>query len=118
MDIPLQTLTAGRRLDELDLNVSSKENYEEFADADNTFALLVPQAVYRPAAESLNLVEKQDALFVVSADGGQRPYRYQWQKLNAEGRWGGSARREPEQLPALQGHAGAKRADPALRGHG
>lgn len=88
MDIPLQTLTAGRRLDELDLNVSSKENYEEFADADNHVRLsLFPKLYIAQQPESLNLVEKQDALFVVSADGGQRPYRYQWQKLNAEGRW-------------------------------
>lgn len=88
MDIPLQTLTAGRRLDELDLNVSSKENYEEFADADNHVRLsLFPKLYIAQQPESLNLVEKQDALFVVSADGGHRPYRYQWQKLNAEGRW-------------------------------
>lgn len=88
MDIPLQTLTAGRRLDELDLNVSSKENYEEFADADNHVRLsLFPKLYIAQQPESLNLVEKQDALFVVSAGGGQRPYRYQWQKLNAEGRW-------------------------------
>lgn len=88
MDIPLQTLTAGRRLDELDLNVSSKENYEEFADADNHVRLsLFPKLYIAQQPESLNLVEKQDALFVISADGGQRPYRYQWQKLNAEGRW-------------------------------
>ncbi len=88
MDIPLQTLTAGRRLDELDLNVSSKENYEEFADADNHVRLsLFPKLYIAQQPESLNLVEKQDALFVVSADGGQRPYRYQWQKLNTEGRW-------------------------------
>lgn len=78
MDIPLQTLTAGRRLDELDLNVSSKENYEEFADADNHVRLsLFPKLYIAQQPESLNLVEKQDALFVVSADGGQRPYRYQ-----------------------------------------
>lgn len=88
MDIPLQTLTAGRRLDELDLNVSSKEDYAEFADADNHVRLsLFPKLYIAQQPESLNLVEKQDALFVVSADGGQRPYRYQWQKLNAEGRW-------------------------------
>lgn len=88
MDIPLQTLTAGRHLDELDLNVSSKENYEEFADADNHVRLsLFPKLYIAQQPESLNLVEKQDALFVVSADGGQQPYRYQWQKLNAEGRW-------------------------------
>lgn len=88
MDIPLQTLTAGRRLDELDLNVSSKENYAEFADADNHVRLsLFPKLYIAQQPESLNLVEKQDALFVVSAGGGQRPYRYQWQKLNAEGRW-------------------------------
>lgn len=88
MDIPLQTLTAGRRLDELDLNVSSRANYEEFADADNHVRLfLFPKLYIAQQPESLNLVEKQDALFVVSADGGQRPYRYQWQKLNAEGRW-------------------------------
>ena len=88
MDIPLQTLTAGRRLDELDLNVSSKEDYAEFADADNHVRLsLFPKLYISQQPESLNLVEKQDALFVVSADGGQRPYRYQWQKLNAEGRW-------------------------------
>lgn len=88
MDIPLQTLTAGRRLDELDLNVSSKADYEEFADADNHVRLsLFPKLYIAQQPESLNLVEKQDALFVVSADGGQRPYRYQWQKLNAKGRW-------------------------------
>lgn len=88
MDIPLQTLTAGRRLDELDLNVSSKEDYAEFADADNHVRLsLFPKLYIAQQPESLNLVEKQDALFIVSADGGQRPYRYQWQKLNAEGRW-------------------------------
>lgn len=88
MDIPLQTLTAGRRLDELDLNVSSKEDYAEFADADNHVRLsLFPKLYIAQQPESLNLIEKQDALFVVSADGGQRPYRYQWQKLNAEGRW-------------------------------
>lgn len=88
MDIPLQTLTAGRRLDELDLNVSSKENYEEFADADNHVRLsLFPKLYIAQQPESLNLVEKQDALFVAAAAGGERPYRYQWQKLNAEGRW-------------------------------
>ena len=88
MDIPLQTLTAGRRLDELDLNVSSKADYAEFADADNHVRLsLFPKLYIAQQPESLNLVEKQDALFVVSADGGQRPYRYQWQKLNAKGRW-------------------------------
>ena len=88
MDIPLQTLTAGRRLDELDLNVSSKADYEEFADADNHVRLsLFPKLYIAQQPESLNLVEKQDALFVVSAGGGHRPYRYQWQKLNAEGRW-------------------------------
>lgn len=88
MDIPLQTLTAGRRLDELDLNVSSKADYAEFADADNHVRLsLFPKLYIAQQPESLNLVEKQDALFVVSAGGGHRPYRYQWQKLNAEGRW-------------------------------
>lgn len=88
MDIPLQTLTAGRRLDELDLNVSSKENYEEFADADNHVRLfLFPKLYIAQQPESLNLVEKQDALFVAAAAGGERPYRYQWQKLNTEGRW-------------------------------
>ena len=88
MDIPLQTLTAGRNLDELDLNVSSKADYAEFADADNHVRLsLFPKLYIAQQPESLNLVEKQDALFVVSADGGHRPYRYQWQKLNAEGRW-------------------------------
>lgn len=88
MDIPLQTLTAGRNLDELDLNVNSKEDYAEFADADNHVRLsLFPKLYIAQQPESLNLVEKQDALFVVSADGGHRPYRYQWQKLNAEGRW-------------------------------
>ena len=88
MDIPLQTLTAGRRLDELDLNVSSRANYEEFADADNHVRLfLFPKLYIAQQPESLNLVEKQDALFVTAAAGGERPYRYQWQKLNAEGRW-------------------------------
>lgn len=88
MDIPLQTLTAGRRLDELDLNVSSKANYEEFADGDNHVRLfLFPKLYIAQQPESLNLVEKQDALFVAAAAGGERPYQYQWQKLNAEGRW-------------------------------
>ena len=48
---------------------------------------MFPKLYIAQQPESLNLVEKQDALFVVSADGGQRPYQYQWQKLNAEGRW-------------------------------
>ena len=88
MDIPLQTLTAGRRLDELDLNVSSKADYAEFADADNHVRLsLFPKLYIAQQPESLNLVEKQDALFVAAAAGGERPYRYQWQKLNTEGRW-------------------------------
>lgn len=88
MDIPLQTLTAGRRLDELDLNVSSKADYEEFADGDNHVRLfLFPKLYIAQQPESLNLVEKQDALFVAAAAGGERPYRYQWQKLNTEGRW-------------------------------
>lgn len=88
MDIPLRMLTAGRRLDELDLNVSSRANYEEFADADNHVRLfLFPKLYIAQQPESLNLVEKQDALFVAAAAGGERPYRYQWQKLNAEGRW-------------------------------
>lgn len=104
MDIPLQTLTAGRRLDELDLNVSSKENYEEFADADNHVRLsLFPKLYIAQQPESLNLVEKQDALFVVSADGGQQPYRYQWQKLNAKGRWVNlpGANQDSYQLPKV-----------------
>ena len=104
MDIPLQTLTAGRRLDELDLNVSSKANYEEFADGDNHVRLfLFPKLYIAQQPESLNLVEKQDALFVVSADGGQRPYRYQWQKLNAEGRWVNlpGANQDSYQLPKV-----------------
>lgn len=104
MDIPLQTLTAGRRLDELDLNVSSKKNYEEFADADNHVRLsLFPKLYIAQQPESLNLVEKQDALFVVSADGGQRPYRYQWQKLNAKGRWVNlpGANQDSYQLPKV-----------------
>lgn len=104
MDIPLQTLTAGRRLDELDLNVSSKADYAEFADADNHVRLsLFPKLYIAQQPESLNLVEKQDALFVVSADGGQRPYRYQWQKLNAEGRWVNlpGANQDSYQLPKV-----------------
>ena len=104
MDIPLQTLTAGRRLDELDLNVSSKADYAEFADADNHVRLsLFPKLYIAQQPESLNLVEKQDALFVVSADGGHRPYRYQWQKLNAEGRWVNlpGANQDSYQLPKV-----------------
>lgn len=104
MDIPLQTLTAGRRLDELDLNVSSKSDYAEFADADNHVRLsLFPKLYIAQQPESLNLVEKQDALFVVSADGGHRPYRYQWQKLNAEGRWVNlpGANQDSYQLPKV-----------------
>lgn len=78
MDIPLQTLTAGRRLDELDLNVSSRANYEEFADADNHVRLfLFPKLYIAQQPESLNLVEKQDALFVAAAGRRTRPYRYQ-----------------------------------------
>lgn len=104
MDIPLQTLTAGRNLDELDLNVSSKADYAEFADADNHVRLsLFPKLYIAQQPESLNLVEKQDALFVVSADGGHRPYRYQWQKLNAEGRWVNlpGANQDSYQLPKV-----------------
>lgn len=50
MDIPLQTLTAGRRLDELDLNVSSKKDYAEFADADNHVRLSLFPKLYTPSS--------------------------------------------------------------------
>ena len=67
--------------------MSSRANYEEFADADNHVRLfLFPKLYIAQQPESLNLVEKQDALFVAAAAGGERPYRYQWQKLNG-GSW-------------------------------
>ena len=88
MDIPLQTLTAGRRLEELDLNVGSRDFYKEFADGDNHVRLsLAPHLYIARQPESLSLLEKQDALFTVLAGGGQRPYRYQWQRQNAAGLW-------------------------------
>ena len=88
MDIPLRTLTRGRSLKELDLYVSTNENYDEFADSDNHVRLqlavqlcIVGQPVSIPASAG------EEAVFSVTAAGGQKPYLYQWQRMTGTDRW-------------------------------
>lgn len=88
VDIPLATLTKGRSLQELELHVSGKNGYEEFADSDNHVRLLLSVQLYiAEQPVSMTVSEGMEAMFSVTANGGKQPYRYQWQMLNAAGRW-------------------------------
>ncbi len=89
MDIPLTTLTNGRRYPELELQVSSANaRTEEYADADNQVRLLlITQLCIIEQPVSLPVSEGQEAVFTVAAAGGIKPYRYQWQSMTAAGQW-------------------------------
>ena len=107
MDIPLMTLTQGRRLQELDLQVGSRAGaaYEEFADSDNHVRLLlitqlciVDQPVNFPATEG------GEAVFSVTAAGGDTPYRYQWQRMTGVDQWENipGANQEVYRIPSVR----------------
>ena len=89
MDIPLTTLTNGRRYPELELQVSSANaRTEEYADADNQVRLLlITQLCIIEQPVSLPVSEGQEAVFTVAAAGGIKPYRYQWQSMTAAEQW-------------------------------
>ena len=90
MDIPLNTLTKGRSLQELELHVSSKNDkgYEDFADSDNHVRLLLTvQLCIVDQPQSIPVSEGDEAVFSVTAAGGEKPYRYQWQRMTGVDRW-------------------------------
>ena len=90
MDIPLSTLTRGRRLPELDLYVGSRsaQGYEDFADSDNHVHLpLVSQLCIAGQPRNVAASEGKEAVFSVTAAGGVEPYRYQWQRMTGANQW-------------------------------
>ncbi|MGN0992313.1 MAG: carboxypeptidase-like regulatory domain-containing protein, partial [Candidatus Ventricola sp.] len=88
MDIPLRTLTKGRGLKELDLYVSANGNYEEFVNSDNHVRLLLDtQLCIIEHPVSIPVSAGQEAVFSVTAAGGGKPYRYQWQRMIGTDRW-------------------------------
>ncbi|MGN0794283.1 MAG: carboxypeptidase-like regulatory domain-containing protein [Aristaeellaceae bacterium] len=90
MDIPLTTLTNGQNLSELELHVGDKNNagYEDFADSDNHVRLLLRTQLYMvDQPESISVSEGKEAVFSVTAGGGVKPYRYQWQSMIGPDQW-------------------------------
>ena len=87
MDIPLQTLTNGRSLPELDLYVNNAD-YEDFADSDNHVRLLLTvQLCIVDQPVSVTATEGEDTLFSVTAVGGAKPYIYKWQSMTGIDQW-------------------------------
>ena len=87
MDIPLQTLINGKSLPELDLYVSNAD-YEDFADSDNHVRLLLTvQLCIINQPVSITVTEGEEAMFSVTAVGGEKPYRYQWQSMTGTNQW-------------------------------
>ena len=87
MDIPLQTLTANRSLQELELYVSNAD-YEDFADSDNHVRLLlITQLCIVDQPVSITVTKGSEAVFSVTAAGGEKPYRYQWQRMTGVDQW-------------------------------
>ena len=87
MDIPLQTLMNGQCLPELDLYVSNAD-YEDFADSDNHVRLLLTvQLCIVDQHVSITATEGEEALFSAAAVGGEKPYRYQWQRMTGIDQW-------------------------------
>ena len=90
MDIPLKTLTANRSLQELELHVGNKDSikYEEFADSDNHVRLLLTtQLCIVDQPVSITATKGGKAVFSVTAAGGEKPYRYQWQRMTVVDQW-------------------------------
>lgn len=87
IDIPLQTLINGKSLPELDLYVSNAD-CEDFADSDNHVRLLLTvQLCVVDQPVSITATEGEDALFSATAVGGEKPYRYQWQRMTGTNQW-------------------------------
>ena len=87
MDIPLKTLTNGQCPPELDLYVSNAD-YEDFADSDNHVRLLLTvQMCIIDQPVSITATKGDEAVFSVTAAGGEKPYRYQWQRMTGVDQW-------------------------------
>ena len=87
MDIPLKTLTNGQCPPELDLYVSNAD-YEDFADSDNHVRLLLTvQLCIVDQPVSITATKGDEAVFSVTAAGGEKPYRYQWQRMTGVDQW-------------------------------
>lgn len=77
--MPLDTLTGGQNVDAVILEASSKT--EEAADLDNKTTVLLHEAfciLLQP--EDDTCTRGEDAIFRVKVRGGQKPWRWQWQK--------------------------------------
>ena len=87
MGIPLKTLTNGQCPPELDLYVSNAD-YEDFADSDNHVRLLLTvQLCIVDQPVSITATKGDEAVFSVTAAGGEKPYRYQWQRMTGVDQW-------------------------------
>ena len=87
MDIPLATLTAGRELQEINLQVSGS-GAAEFAPSDNEVRLLLTVPLYiAEQPESQTVPVTTAAAFQVGAIGGAKPYDYQWQRQTGPDQW-------------------------------
>ena len=90
MDIPLHMLINGQRLSELDLYVSNADyaDYVDFADSDNHVRLLLSvQLCVINQPVSITATEGKEAMFSAVAVGGEKPYRYQWQRMIGVDQW-------------------------------
>nr|MDD6336399.1 carboxypeptidase-like regulatory domain-containing protein [bacterium] len=90
MDIPLKTLTQDRRLQELELHVGDTNDtgYEDFADSDNHVRLLlIAQLCIIDQPQSISASAGDEVAFSVTAACGEKPYRYQWQRMTQADQW-------------------------------
>lgn len=88
LDIPAERLLAGRASGEVTFTLTDNEQGNEFAEFDNQCTLTLGSALsIQTSPQSTAVAEGEEAVFAVSAIGGAAPYRYQWQRMNAQGVW-------------------------------
>ena len=87
-DIPAALLLAGRKSGEVTLTITDNEAGSEFASFDNqrTVTLGRPLLILQQP-ENVTTIEGSSAAFTVTVSGGEKPYQYQWQKLDEKGNW-------------------------------
>ncbi len=89
-DVPVETLTGGRKTDEIELNIFSASNgFAEDAELNNHVRLTLDKPLtISEQPTGLQLLENDTAVFSVTAEGGTTPYAYRWQQYNAAtSRW-------------------------------
>ena len=88
LDIPAERLLAGRASGEVTFTLTDNEQGNEFAEFDNQYTLTLGSALsIQTSPQSTSVAEGEEAVFTVSAIGGMPPYRYQWQRMNAQDAW-------------------------------